>query len=109
MLWVAVVVLLLWGVLHATRYGVYLYATGGRALAAFQSGVPVASVRLVSYCIAGLMAALAGFALALNTGTGNPLIGNPLTLSSIVAVVLGGTRLSGGQGGWLGRSSGWRC
>lgn len=48
------------------------------------------------------MAALAGFALALSTGTGNPLIGNPLTLSSIVAVVLGGTRLSGGQGGVAG-------
>jgi ribose transport system permease protein len=101
-LWVAVVVLVLWGLLRSTRYGVYLYATGGRALSAFQSGVPVSSVRFGSYCIAGLMAALAGLALALSTGTGNPLIGNPLTLSSIVAVVLGGTRLSGGQGGVAG-------
>ncbi|MCV5887853.1 hypothetical protein OFN71_32080, partial [Escherichia coli] len=36
------------------------------------------------------------------TSTGDPLIGEPLTLSSIVAVVIGGTRLSGGQGGAFG-------
>lgn len=34
--------------------------------------------------------------------TGDALIGNPMTLSSVVAVVLGGTRLSGGQGGEAG-------
>ena len=98
----AVAVLILWGVLRATRYGPYLYATGGRDLSAFQSGVPVPLVRVASYCISGLMAALAGLSLALVTGTGNALSGDPLTLQSIVAVVLGGTRLSGGQGGVLG-------
>ena len=35
-------------------------------------------------------------------GTGNPRIGDGMTLDSIVAVVLGGTRLSGGQGGVAG-------
>jgi ribose transport system permease protein len=44
------------------------------------------------------MAAFAAVALVMSTNTGDPLIGGPLTLESIVAVVLGGTRLSGGQG-----------
>ena len=51
-LWVVVVVLLLWNLLRSTRYGPYLYATG-EDLSAFVSGVPVSSVRFLSYCIAG--------------------------------------------------------
>src|ERR687897_713666 len=98
-LWVVVFVLLAWAVLRSTRYGPYLYATGGRDLSAFVSGVPVSSVRFVSYCIAGLMAALAALALALSTGTGNPIGGTELMLQSIVAVVGGGGRRSGGGGG----------
>lgn len=104
-LWISIVVMLLWTYLRSTRYGPYLYASGGRDLSAFQSGVPVPAVKLVSYCIAGLMAGLAGLALTLSVGTGNatPQGGDEaLTLQSIVAVVLGGTRLSGGQGGVLG-------
>ncbi len=101
-LWAVVIVLLAWFLLRSTRYGPYLYATGGQDLSAFVSGVPVSSVRFVSYSIAGLMAAFAGLALALTTGTGNPIGGAALTLQSIVAVVLGGTRLSGGQGGVVG-------
>jgi ribose transport system permease protein len=101
-LWVVVILLLLWSLLRSTRYGTYLYATGGQDLSAFVSGVPVSSVRFLSYCIAGLMAAAGALALALSTGTGNPIGGTDLMLQSIVAVVLGGTRLSGGQGGVVG-------
>jgi ribose transport system permease protein len=101
-LWVAAAVLLLWAALKATRYGPYLYAVGGQPLSAYVSGVPVALVRLSTYVISGTMAAAGAVALVLSTGSGSPLVGGPLTLSSIVAVVLGGTRLSGGQGGVAG-------
>ncbi len=101
-LWVMLVVLLLWWLVRSTRYGPYLYAVGGRSLSAYATGVPVSLVRLSTYTLAGLLAAAAALTLVLGTGTGDPLIGNPMTLSSIVAVVLGGTRLSGGQGGIFG-------
>ena len=52
--------------------------------------------------LTGLFAALAAIALTLSTGTGDPRIGTEMTLDSVVAVVLGGTRLSGGQGGIFG-------
>lgn len=105
-LWVGIAVLVVWQVVRSTRFGGYIYAVGGQPLAAYASGVPVARVRLASYTISGLMAALAGCAFMLGTGTGDPLIGlsssQPITLSAVVAVVLGGTRLSGGQGGIAG-------
>ena len=84
-------------------YGPYLYATGGGTSSAFVSGVPVSSVRFLSYCIAGLMAASRRS--QLQHRDGNPIGGTELMLQSIVAVVLGG-RVSGGQGGVVGSSSG---
>jgi ribose/xylose/arabinose/galactoside ABC-type transport system permease subunit len=90
-LWVVVIVLVLWYLLRSTRYGPYLYATGGRDLSAFVSGVPVSSVRFLSYCIAGLMAALAALALALSTGT--PSSWQTLINGRIVVAALAGPGL----------------
>ena len=101
-LWVIAVVLVLWNFLRSTRYGRYLYAVGGQSMSAYVTGVPVSLVRLSTYILSGLMAALTAVALVMSTNTGDPLIGAPMTLESIVAVVLGGTRLRGGQGGVAG-------
>lgn len=101
-LWIAALVVLVWVLVRGTRWGRYVYAVGGQPQAAYITGVPVTRVRLSTYAVSGLMAALSAFALMLSTGTGDALIGGPLTLSSVVAVVLGGTRLSGGQGGVAG-------
>jgi ribose transport system permease protein len=101
-IWIGALVLLLWGLLRSTRYGPYLYAVGGQSMSAYVSGVPVPRIRLSTYTLAGLLAACSGLMLVMNTGTGDPLIGPPMTLNSIVAVVLGGTRLRGGQGGIAG-------
>lgn len=101
-IWIIIILLLLWNAVRATRYIRYLYSVGGQAMSAYVTGVPVSSVRLSTYILSGLFAALSALALVLSTGTGDPLVGGSLTLSSIVAVVLGGTRLSGGQGGITG-------
>jgi ribose transport system permease protein len=84
------------------RFYQALRATGGNLQAAYQTGVPVGRVRFVAYLISGLFAALAGFALVGETASGDPLIGGALTLSSVTAVVLGGTALSGCVGGVTG-------
>ncbi len=91
-----------WLVLRTTRYAQFLYATGGKAEAAYFTGVPVNRVRFTTYMWSGLFAALAALALTLSTASGSPRSGDAMTLQSIVAVVLGGTRLSGGQGGVIG-------
>jgi ribose transport system permease protein len=85
-----------------TRFYRALRATGGNIQAAYQSGLPVGRVRIGAYVISGFFAALAGLALVGETASGDPLIGGALTLSSVTAVVLGGTALSGCVGGVAG-------
>ncbi|HET9494959.1 MAG TPA: ABC transporter permease [Chloroflexia bacterium] len=92
-------ILLAWFGVRRTRYGRYLYAVGGKAEAAYETGVPVNLVQFSAYVISGLMAALGGIALTLFTGSGSADSGAALTLASITAVVIGGTALSGGTGG----------
>jgi ribose transport system permease protein len=94
--------LLLWTLLRRSRYGQYVYALGGSAEAAYTTGLPVTRLRWSVYIVAGLCSAFAALALTLETGSGSPRIGDAMTLDSVVAVVLGGTRLSGGQGGVVG-------
>ncbi|WP_106583883.1 ABC transporter permease [Murinocardiopsis flavida] len=90
---------LVWRILRAHRVGQYLYAVGGSAAASYTSAVPVTRVRVLAYTLGGTVAALAGVALLADSGSGDPFIGNELTLGSIAALVIGGTRLRGGAGG----------
>ncbi|GAB3448624.1 ABC transporter permease [Streptomonospora sediminis] len=90
---------LAWRLLRRHRFGQYLYAVGGNADAAYTSAVPVSAVRVFSYAAGGAVAALAGVALLADSGAGDPTLGTELTLGSIAALVIGGTRLRGGFGG----------
>jgi ribose transport system permease protein len=94
--------LLVWIYFSSTRYGKYLFAVGGKAEAAYQTAVPVTWVQFSTYVVSGLMAALAGIAITMLSGSGNADIGNPMTLNSITAVVIGGNAFSGGIGGVAG-------
>jgi ribose transport system permease protein len=97
---IAIAVLaVLWVALKRQRLGRHIYAMGGDEQAAFASGVNVTRVKIASYVLGGVFAALGGFAILANTGSGDPFVGGGLTLTSIAALVIGGTRLSGGAGG----------
>jgi len=100
--WVVLFILVIWGVIRLTRYKTYLYAVGGEPRAAYNTGVPVVRNRVVTYMIAGFLAAVAAIFLTLITGSSDSRVGDPMTLDSIVAVVLGGTAMSGGVGGIAG-------
>jgi ribose transport system permease protein len=99
---IVVVACVLGAVLARSVWYRRLLATGGNLVAAYQSGLPVASLRLSAYAISGLMAAIAALCLVGETASADPLLGPSFTLSSISAVVLGGTALAGGSGGVLG-------
>lgn len=100
--YVIAIVLLIWLYISSTRYGRFLFAVGGKAEAAYETAVPVTLVQFSTYVASGLMAALAGIALTMLSGSGNAEIGSPMTLNSITAVVIGGNALSGGVGGVAG-------
>lgn len=89
----------LWLLLKRTRLMRHVYAIGGDEQAAFATGVQVTRVKIASYVVGGLFASLASFAMLANSGSGDALAGGGLTLASIAALVIGGTRLSGGAGG----------
>lgn len=94
--------LVFWLVLKSTRFGNSLFSTGGNAKSAFLSGVKVPRVTMFTYILSGLFSAMCAIMMTMSMGTGNPLIGDSLNMNSIVAVVLGGTLMSGGRGGVFG-------
>lgn len=94
-LWILIAAAAFGAFVSRSRFYYALRGTGGNMQAAFQTGLPVARVRLTAYVISGLFAALSGLALVGETASGDPLIGGALTLSSVTAVVLGGTSLAG--------------
>jgi ribose transport system permease protein len=97
--YVIAVLLLIWWYIRSSQFGTFLYAVGGKADAAYETAVPVSWVQFSTYVISGFMSALAGIAITMLSGSGNAEIGAPMTLTSITAVVIGGTALSGGVGG----------
>jgi len=100
--YVIAIFLLIWLYIGSTRYGRFLFAVGGKAEAAYETAVPVTMVQFSTYVISGLMAAFSGIAITMLSGSGNADIGNPMTLNSITAVVIGGNAMSGGVGGVVG-------
>ena len=100
--YIIVLIIIFWMLIRSTRYAQYLYATGSNSDAAYTTGIPTQLVRFSTYVWSGLFVTFAAAALALTTPSGQANLGDDMTLPSIVAVVLGGTRLSGGQGGIVG-------
>lgn len=84
--------------LHKTTFGFHIFAVGGNDRAARIVGVPVSRTKIVAFSIAGLLASFAGI---INFGfleNVQPVTGIGLELDVIAAVIIGGTRLGGGEG-----------
>ena len=97
--WVAVVVIIgLIIVQRKTLLGKYAAAIGGNRTAAELSGINAVKYVWVLYIIVGFFAAMAGMARASYMSLGDPLSGDSMELDCIIAVLLGGTAFSGGEG-----------
>lgn len=81
-----------------TRFGRYIYATGGNEQASRWSGINTDRVRIIVFTIAGLFMGLSSLILAGRLGGGLPDAGLGAEMDSITAVILGGTSLQGGKG-----------
>jgi ribose transport system permease protein len=96
----------MWLLLTRTPYGKRLFAVGANRTAARLSGVRVPALLVLTYALSGLLAALAGVVLLGYIQRVFLDLGSDYTLPSVAAVVVGGTLLSGGQGGYLGTMAG---
>ncbi|MGH7120059.1 MAG: ABC transporter permease [Acetobacteraceae bacterium] len=89
-------------VLHASRLGHYMVAVGSNRENSYLLGLPVERVRTLAYVMSGVAAAMAGVFLMGLIGTGSADAADPYQLDSIIATVIGGTSLYGGEGSVLG-------
>ena len=88
--------------LNFTSQGERLYALGNNPVAARFTGIPVKFYLIMVYCIAGILAALAGKILIARLDSAQPVMGMGYELDAIAAVVVGGANFNGGSGGLVG-------
>jgi ribose transport system permease protein len=95
--WV-VLAMILGFVLQRTVFGRHVRAVGDNEHAALYAGLPIRSVKIWVYTLAGFAAGVGGVLYAAENHQGNPNAGVAYELDAIAAVVIGGTRLAGGSG-----------
>jgi ribose transport system ATP-binding protein len=88
--------------LRKTRPGWGLRAVGSDEESARRIGLSNDRIVIAGYVVASLFTALGAIMLMAQIGVGDPQQGTSYTLSSITAVVLGGTSLRGGRGTFIG-------
>jgi len=81
-----------------TPFGRYMYAVGNSKEASWILGIRVNFIRISTFMITGLLAALAGMIMVARLGSSQPAIGELWVLNSIAAAVIGGVALTGGVG-----------
>lgn len=89
-------------VLRTSRWGLRIRAVGSDEESARRLGVPTTRTIVVGYVIVSLFTFLGALVLLAQLGIGDPSQGVGYTLTSITAVVLGGTSLLGGRGTFIG-------
>jgi ribose transport system permease protein len=97
-----VVVAVVMFILHRTQFGRHTYAIGGNMEAARRAGIPVDRRIIAIYALSSCTAGIGGFLSTLQYTAGSAVIGDPLLLSSIAAVIIGGVSLFGGAGTIIG-------
>jgi ribose transport system permease protein len=85
-------------VLRKTQFGRHVYAIGGNREAALRAGIPVDRHLIVLYTLSAATAGLAGVLTTARFSGGSSIAGDPLLLSSIAAVIIGGASMYGGHG-----------
>jgi ribose transport system permease protein len=97
--WVAISIVLV-AAMSNTWFGRSFYALGGSRVAAARLGVSERRLWIAAYAISGAMAAFTGVALLGFSGGGFVGVGDPYLFTTVAAVVIGGTSLLGGWGGY---------
>ena len=82
-----------------TSFGRSLKAIGAGEPVAIASGINVDRIKIIAFGISGCLAAIAGLLFSVKLSGGSPTLANGFLLPAIVAVLVGGTPLTGGVGG----------
>jgi ribose transport system permease protein len=99
LLWIVIAIIVIVG-LRYSAFGRYIYALGGNRRSAKLIGVSEFKYWTVAYTISGFSAALTGCLLLGWSGGGFIGVGDQYLFTTLAAVVIGGTSLMGGYGGY---------
>lgn len=105
-IWWLVLVVLGTLLLTRTRFGNWIFASGGGASAARQTGVPVARVKILLFIGVSLCGWLVGMINMARSGSVQANLGIGLEFEYIIAAVIGGCLLTGGFGSVIGAALG---
>jgi ribose transport system permease protein len=93
-----------WFLLTRTKVGRYTYAMGGDPAAARRARINVALYTTVVFALMGLMVGIGSLIVVGQLASAQPYVASGLELDAIIAVIIGGTRLAGGEGS-IGRTA----
>ena len=99
--WLGLAAVATW-VLLRTRFGNWIFAAGGAPEAARKMGVPVARVKIALFITTALAACLVAVIQVVRFTGADALRGEQQEFRAIIAVVIGGTLLTGGYGSAVG-------
>lgn len=88
-----------WFLQTRTTFGRALKAVGAGELAAVASGLNVDRIKILAFALSGTFAAIAGLMFSVKLSGGDSNLANGFLILAIVAVLVGGTPLTGGVGG----------
>lgn len=88
----------IWFIMNKTIHGRNAYAIGDNRTAAVNAGIRVGPHMMINFMMIGFLAALSAVVFYSESGSVNPNDGELYELWVITAVVLGGTKLTGGSG-----------
>lgn len=83
-----------------TRLGRWIFAAGANPRAAELARVPMLFVWMSVYALSAFLAGVTGILLAGFSGAADPTVGAAYLFTTVAAVVVGGTPLTGGRGGY---------
>lgn len=97
--WIAISCFVLFSVLLAkTPFGRHLVMIGGNETASYRAGIRVTRNLIIVFMLAGAIAGLSGWLLAIRTSGATANLGVGLLFNAFAAVVIGGVSLKGGVG-----------
>ncbi len=101
-LWIFILLGVFHYILNYTRFGAHVRATGDNVQSVDTTGIDPQMIKLGAFALCSMMAAFAGMSYLARFGSVSSGTGNGLALIVIAAVVLGGTKLTGGEGSMVG-------
>jgi ribose/xylose/arabinose/galactoside ABC-type transport system permease subunit len=101
-IWFIIITLVFHIVLEYTKFGNWVYSTGGNKEAAKEMGINTDLTKIICFMIVGLLTGFAGVIQATRINGSNALQGQGMEMEAIAATVIGGTSLFGGVGSVVG-------